>query len=133
MDKNRIPLRLAIGLALALVLAIAITFGVQSQRAGPGAQTGAFNLGFVYLPVNDSVAGYYGLGVDCGALVTDVSPGSRAEQAGIRTGDVITRFNGAAITQETPLLGMMRECSPEGCITMEVQNNNTTREVTILQ
>lgn len=133
MDKNKISIRLLVGLALVLVLAIVITLRVQSGRSGADLQTGPFNLGFVYLPVTDSVSEYYGLGVNCGALITEVSPGSLAEQAGLRTGDVITSFNGVAIDQENPLLGMIACCPVDENITMAVWNNNATREITIFQ
>lgn len=93
----------------------------------------AVNLGFVYLPVTQRISAYYELGLDSGALVTEVVKGSLLDRAGIKAGDVITSFNGIKIGEGTPLLGMIRACSPNAEITLEVWSNNSLRLVQIIQ
>ena len=43
-----------------------------------------------------------------GALIDQVSPGGPAEQAGLRSGDVITEFNGVPITDQIDLTAQVR-------------------------
>ena len=53
-------------------------------------------LGVNLYPVNSDIAKEYGVGESTGALVAGVAPGSAAERAGIKTGDIITSINGVA-------------------------------------
>ena len=46
----------------------------------------------------------YNLAVDKGALVTQVATGSPADKAGIKSGDVITNFEGKEITSSDELI-----------------------------
>lgn len=43
-----------------------------------------------------------------GALITEVTPGGAAEQAGLQAGDVVTAFNGVPITSQTDLTAQVR-------------------------
>jgi Do/DeqQ family serine protease len=54
-------------------------------------------LGVSIQPVTDDIAQSFGLKKARGALVSDIMAGSPAEKAGIRQGDVITRFAGKEI------------------------------------
>jgi serine protease Do/serine protease DegQ len=54
-------------------------------------------LGVSVYPVNPEIAKEYGLEESSGALVSGVLPGSSADRAGIKTGDIITSVNGTAI------------------------------------
>ena len=51
-----------------------------------------------FYSVDQAVASRYGLAVNQGALVTQVTRGGPADIAGIKSGDVITAVNGAAVT-----------------------------------
>ena len=53
-------------------------------------------LGVNLYPVNSDIAKEYGVAESTGALVAGVAPGSAAERAGIKTGDIITSINGVA-------------------------------------
>jgi S1-C subfamily serine protease len=77
------------------------------------------------------VSAYYGLGIDSGALVTDVAKGGLIEKAGVKAGDVITAFNGTKIGADTPLLGMMRGCCIDEGVTLEVWSSDYCRFVEI--
>ena len=68
-------------------------------------------LGVSIYPVSPEIAKEYGLTESSGALVTAVAPGSSAEHAGIKTGDIITSING--VTMKRPgevrnTIGMLR-------------------------
>jgi len=89
-------------------------------------------LGIIYLPVNRGLSEYYDLGVDNGALVTEVVPGSPAERAGVQAGDVIISFNGAKLEERTPLLGMMMACPAGHTVTMDVWRGTETKMIEIM-
>jgi serine protease Do/serine protease DegQ len=54
-------------------------------------------LGVTTYPVSPEIAQEYGLTEATGALVAGVLPGSAADRAGIKTGDIITSLNGTAV------------------------------------
>lgn len=89
-------------------------------------------LGITYLPVTRGLSEYYGLGVEHGALITEVTPGSPADQAGLRAGDVILSFNGARLEEQTPLLGMILSCQAGDRVTIEAWRVNKTIVVEFL-
>ncbi len=80
----------------------------------------SIDLGVTYLPLTPGLSAYYDLGVDSGALVTEVAIDSPADRAGVRVGDVILSFNGASVEKETSLLGMMRACPTGSNVVLEV-------------
>lgn len=131
---NRVKLLTIIAAALSVVaVLLGFLFSQSEQEAGPGAsavnQTSP-GLGITYLEVTRGLSEYYGLGVDYGALVTEVAPGSPAEQAGLQAGDVILSFNGAALEAQTPLLGMMMACPVGDTVRMEVWRGTEVRMIT---
>ena len=77
-------------------------------------------LGITYLLVTRGLSEYYGLGAEHGALITEVTPGSPADRAGLRASDVILSFNGTRLEEQTPLLGMMMACPAGDTVTLEV-------------
>jgi S1-C subfamily serine protease len=95
------------------------------------ANSSAVKLGFSYLPVNRTVAAYYNLGVDSGAMVTEVTKGGLADRVGIKPGDVVSCFDGCQITADTTLLGLMQTCNVANGVTVEFTSNGCCRLVTI--
>ena len=53
-------------------------------------------LGVNLYPVTSDIAKEFGVAESTGALVAGVAPGSAAEHAGVKTGDIITSINGVA-------------------------------------
>lgn len=94
---------------------------VRGETASPG-------MGITYLTVTPGLSEYYHLGVDTGALVTEVVPGSPSDRAGVHVGDVILSFNGAGL-EEAPLLGMMMACPAGSRVTLEVWREKSVRMV----
>ncbi len=105
----------------------------------PPSETGAINLGFAipsdtatsiadqligtgevstpYLGVyttdlSPEDAGRFGLSVDSGALVERVEPGSAAQEAGVRQGDIITALGDATVENSGDVLGALRDYEP---------------------
>src|SRR6476646_10865553 len=82
------------------------------------------------LAMGQGVGGFLGVGIQetaAGVEVTRIAPDSPAEKAGIKTGDVVTQYNGqrvegmeqfSRIVRETPVgrevkLGIMRNGAPQ--------------------
>ncbi len=135
---NKLRIKIA-GVTTVVVIAVVLIFFLwpgQSESAGPpgiAQENETFlDLGITYLPITPGVAGYYGLEVESGALITEVVPGSSAEGGGIQVGDVILSFNGASLERETPLLGMMMSCPTGNRMTLEVLRENNVRMVRLL-
>ena len=88
-------------------------------------------LGIIYLPVTRGLSEYYGLGVDYGALVTELIPGSPADRSGIQVGDVIIAFDDATLEPKAQLLGMMMACPAGHIVTLEVRRGMETKMIKI--
>lgn len=110
----------------AAVSALLVVFTVlprqldQTELAPTPEADVAVALGITYLRVTPTLADYYQLGVDSGALVTEVTPGSLMDLASVQTGDVILSYNGTAVAEDVSLLGLMRTCRPEDTISLEI-------------
>lgn len=59
-------------------------------------------------------------GFPVGAVVYSVASGSPAEKAGVRSGDIITEFNGVAITNYTVLDEALSSCKPKDTVTIKI-------------
>ncbi len=117
-------------------IAVARLPEAKSQACGTNAASmeencSMVNLGFTYLPVTETVSRYYGIKVNSGALITEVNPDSPLCQAGVTAGDVIVSFNGIQIGENTPLLGIIRACHPDGNISMEVWSPQGSKMIEI--
>ena len=66
-------------------------------------------LGVMIQPVTPELAAQFKMERAIGALVGEVSPGSPAEKAGIKPGDVIVAFNGKEISQMSMLPNLVAE------------------------
>jgi membrane-associated protease RseP (regulator of RpoE activity) len=97
----------------------------QTDQTSPG-------LGITYLTITPAVSAYYRLGVQYGALVTEVIPGSPADLSGLEAGDVILSFNGTKLDEEVPLLGMMMSCPAGDMVRLEVYRVNDILTVELL-
>ncbi|MET0332476.1 MAG: Do family serine endopeptidase [Dyella sp.] len=69
-------------------------------------------LGVMVQGVSADMVKGFGLGAETGAAVTSVEPGSGAEKAGLRAGDVILSFNGTAIDQASDLPPLVATTKP---------------------
>lgn len=59
-------------------------------------------------------------GFPVGAVVYSVASGSPAEKAGVRSGDIITEFNGVEITNYTVLDEALSSCKPKDTVTIKI-------------
>ncbi len=136
MSRSRVVIAGVIATALVVVLLrVFLSTGQSEERplSKPEQETAtSMNLGVTYLPMTPGVSTYYDLGVDSGALVTEVVSGSPAARAGVQVGDVILSFNGARLEEEAPLLGMMMACPAGNRITLEVWREKSRRIIELI-
>src|SRR5699024_738375 len=70
-------------------------------------------IGVQISPVSDDVAKALGLDEAHGALVSKVEPKGPAADAGVRSGDVITEFDGDKVKHMTDLPRLVGDTSPD--------------------
>jgi serine protease Do len=87
------------------------------------------------LTVDQTVAAYYGLSVEQGALIRGVMSGGPAETAGLEAGDVITGFNDQDIADVNELLQALYACQigQKVKITFWRGNSQHTAYVTLVE
>jgi Do/DeqQ family serine protease len=85
--------------------------GVMDQLLA-GGQVHRGQLGVGIQPVTSDLAASLGLTDVRGVVVNQVTPGSPAERAGIKTEDVITAFNGASVNDSNDLRNKVASTKP---------------------
>ncbi|HUD10322.1 MAG TPA: trypsin-like peptidase domain-containing protein [Candidatus Saccharimonadales bacterium] len=91
-------------------------------------------LGVIYIPITSDVAQQYNLKVSQGAWVPPsdvvgqaaVVAGGPADQAGIKSGDIITAINGQQINQNTSLTSIIDKQQVGDSVTLTVNRNGQT-------
>ena len=114
--------------------AIPVNYAVNiAQQIIDGKTPSHAQLGVSLSTVNDQIAQRYGLAVNQGAYVANVSEGSGAADAGIEVGDIITKFNGNNVTSADELMLEIRALNPGDTAEVEINRNGQTQtlEVTL--
>ena len=88
-------------------------------------------LGVQTTPITGQVRAQTGVDATEGALVVDVTPGSAAEHAGVRAGDVITGFDGSTVTTPSDLGDLVAAVDPGKQTTLTVDRLGQQRTLTI--
>ena len=81
--------------------------------------------------VSKDVAESIGLGKARGALVSSVVPGSAADKAGVREGDIITKYGDKLIETPSDLSRSVASTKPGSKNTLTVFRNGSTRELSV--
>ena len=69
---------------------------------------------------------------DGGARISDVTPGTGAEEAGLRTGDIVRAIDGRPIDDQTELVVAIRSYAPGDRITVEYERDGESRTAEII-
>ncbi|HEX8137973.1 MAG TPA: DegQ family serine endoprotease [Pyrinomonadaceae bacterium] len=101
--------------------------GVMDQLVKTG-RVRRSKLGVGIQPVTADMAASLGLQQARGAIVTQVEPGSPAERAGIRRGDVITAYNGTPVTDSNSLRNQVARTTPGAEATVTVMRDNREQQ-----
>jgi S1-C subfamily serine protease len=135
-----------------LVNAAGEVVGINTAVARSSGTTAATNIGFAIssgeaVPVVEALReqaggdpreeGYLGVGLEDredggqGAVVTEVEPGTPADEAGVRVGDVVVAVDDAAIDGATGLIAAIRDREPGDTLTVELLREGETTEVEV--
>lgn len=119
LQKRAIIILTASAISLAVILGV-LFLPHEPGKFEPPSNTDVPMLGMTYLPLSPESCAYYDLGVDSGALVTEVISGSPMDLASLKPGDVILSYNGTPLDEGVPLLCLMRGCPAGEEIVLEV-------------
>jgi serine protease Do len=110
------------GVSFAIPIDIALR--VQDQIVAHGKVEHA-RLGVIVQALSEPLARSFGLDSPSGALVSKVEPGSAAAGAGLKTGDVILKLNGAAIDDSGELAARIGTMAPGDKVQLEVWHDGS--------
>ncbi len=88
-------------------------------------------LGVTIQPVTADIARSMNLASVRGALINGVEPGSPADNAGLKTGDVITKFNGEAVESSNDLRNHVAATAPGSKATVSIVRQGRTEDVPV--
>ena len=87
-------------------------------------------LGVSVQPVTSDIAASLGLSSANGVIVAGVSPGSAADKAGIKVGDVITALNGKTIEDSNTFRNTIASTAPGTSVTLTIVRGGQQQQVT---
>jgi len=116
------------GLSFAIPINVAVKVKDQLQQYG---KVSRGRLGIVIQEVNQQLADSFGLKTPNGALVSSVEEGSPAAKAGLKSGDVILKFDGKEISRSAELPAQVADMKPGTKATLQVWRNGATKNVEV--
>jgi len=115
---------------------IGIGFAIPSNMARTVMETLIKNgkvrrgqLGIYAGKLNSEVAAKMGINEGKGVVVLQVQPGSAAERAGIKKGDVITALNGAEVTDPNVFRNAIASTAPGAEVTLTIKRDGREQQV----
>ena len=88
-------------------------------------------IGVAIQGVNKDLAESFGLDKPRGALVSNVEPGSPADKAGLKSGDVVLAVDGKPVDQSVDLSRMVGETKPGTALTLQVRRKRATQDLRV--
>ena len=116
------------GLSFAIPIDVAIQ--VKDDLVNNGKVTRG-RIGVQIQDVNQALANSFGLPKPQGALISGVEPGSPAEKAGLKSGDVVLGVNGKEINQLSELTGAIAATKPGNNARLQVWREGKSRDVDV--
>jgi serine protease Do len=116
------------GLSFAIPIDVAIQ--VKDDLVRDGKVTRG-RIGVQIQDVNQALANSFGLPKPQGALISGVEPGSPAEKAGLKSGDVVLGINGKEINQLSELSGAIAATKPENNARLQIWREGKSRDVDV--
>jgi len=116
----------SIGLGFAVPSNMARTVMDQLIKSG---KVRRGQLGITVLKIPSEGASKLGVREGPGVVVYQVQPGSAAERAGLRKGDVITALNGTAVTDSNSFRNAIASSAPQTEVTLTVKRDGKEQQV----
>ena len=88
-------------------------------------------LGVRWQWITPNIAYRYGLPVEAGVYISDVSPGSPAARAGLAAGDIIIQIGDQLLSEDTPFINALYNYAAGDTTTLEFMRGQETLEVQI--
>jgi serine protease Do len=88
-------------------------------------------LGVTIQPVTSDLASSLGLTEVAGVIISAVTPGSPADRAGLKQGDVIRAFNGENVKDLNSLRNRVAATDPGSSATVSIVRDGSKRDVTV--
>lgn len=115
------------GISFAIPIDVAMKVKDQLVRHGR-VQRG--RLGIYIQEMNPELAQSFGLEKPRGALVAQIEPGSAAERAGLKTGDVVLTVDGKDVSESGELPRIIGDMQPGSKVKLGIWRDGKRREVT---
>ena len=103
----------------------------EDLKKGGGKVQAATFLGVTTVTLTDDVKQRFGIKTSKGALVYAVSPGTPADNAGLRPGDVITALGGDSVTSSDDLGAAVRKHKPGDKVDVKLERNGSEQTVSV--
>jgi len=116
-------------MGLSFAIPIELAMNVADQLKTKGKVTRGW-LGVLIQPVDQALSQAFKLNQPKGALVAEVTPGSPAEKAGIKPGDIITSFNGSPVSNSEQLPPLVAATTVGEKVRISVIRNGESKTLT---
>ena len=117
-------------MGVSFAIPIEIALGVAKELQASGKVTRG-RIGVAAQPLTRELAQAFGLKQPQGALIASVDKGGPADKAGIRVGDVVTRYNGTPVEAMNDLPRLVAASKPGETATITVWRDGTEQQITL--
>ena len=117
-------------MGLSFAIPIDVALQVKDDLVQHGKVTRG-RIGVQIQDVNQALANSFGLPKPQGALISGVEPGSPAEKAGLKSGDVVLSVNGKQVNQLSELSGAIAATKPGNNAHLQIWREGKSRDVDV--
>jgi serine protease Do len=118
-------------MGLSFAIPIDVAMDVVNQLRTQGKISRGW-LGIVIQEVDKDLAESFGLSDVRGALIASVEPGSPADKGGLKTSDVVLKFDGKPVQNANELPRLVGNTKPGKRVGVEVWRNGASRELALI-
>jgi serine protease Do len=117
-------------MGLSFAIPIDVAMKIKDELVQHGKVTRG-RIGVQIQEVNQALANSFGLPKTQGALISGVEPGSPADKAGLKSGDVVLGVNGKEVTQLGQLSGEIAGLKPGSNASLDVWRNGSRSKIDV--